>query len=32
MAADGAIGSHQKGVKEAEENFLQLALDRKSVV
>ncbi|MGB3920530.1 ParA family protein [Methanothrix sp.] len=27
MAADGAIGSHQKGVKEAEENFLQLALE-----
>lgn len=26
-AADGAIGSHQKGVSEARENFLQVALE-----
>jgi len=27
LAADGAIGSHQKGVSEARENFLQVALE-----
>ena len=27
LAADGAIGSHQKGVREARENFLQVALE-----
>jgi len=27
LAADGAIGSHQKGVSEARENFHQVALE-----
>ncbi|HON36217.1 MAG TPA: hypothetical protein PLY52_07920, partial [Methanothrix sp.] len=27
ISMDGVIGSHQKGVREAEENFLQLALE-----
>jgi hypothetical protein len=27
ISMDSAIGSHQKGVREAEENFLQLALE-----